>query len=205
MKHSIPPQHDGKQLDHFAEITFDNDKQSRDFYQIARSRLLHPYEWYRIAKVPGATFVLADKSGRKLIRKMREGDFLQIDIPGPGSSVGDGYDWVLIEEIRDQIGNPSEESCYVTVRPAANPKSDDYGEIAHFFEKMATSTFLIKRVHTNVRAEYHGRNEVINLDTSKLSDKLRNSLVGIMAKLGLSTPQWKGLIEGFVDPKIKAE
>lgn len=205
MKNPIPPQHEGKQLDHVAEVTFDNEKQSREFYQIARNRLLHPYEWYRIAKTPGARFFLTDQEGRGLIRKMRERDLLQIDIPGPGNSTGDGFDWVQIEEILDQTEDPTEEFCSVTVRPTANPKNGNDEEIAHFFKNIATSTFLVKRDHTLVRAEYHGRNELININVTELTDKLRNTLVGFMAKLGLSTSQWKGLIEGFVDTKRKAE
>lgn len=202
---STPIQHKGKQLDHIARTTFDSEAQSIEFYQIAKNRLLHPYEWYRIAKVPGARFVLTDQQGRDLIRKMRKGDLLRIDIPGPGSSIGDGYDWVEIEEIEETISQSSGESCSVTVRPTQNPRQRETDEVAHFFKHISSSTFLVKRTQNVVQAEYHGRNELINLDSTTLTDKFRNALVGIMAKLGLSTPQWKGLIEGFVDTKLKAE
>jgi len=40
---------------------------------------------------------------------------------------------------------------------------------------------------------------VINLDVDLLSDKLRNLLIGIGAKLGASFPQWKSLLKGIMD------
>lgn len=203
MERNAPIQHKGKKLDYTAEANFENEEQARDFYKIAKRRLLHPYDWYRIANLPGAKFVITDHEGRDLIRKMREGDLLRIDIPGPGNSTGDGFDWVRIEEISEHIEEPTVESCSVTVRPAANPREKDNTEIAHFFKNIATSTFLVKREKTRLKAEYHGRNELINLEVDKLSDKLRNALVGLLAKLGLSTPQWKSLIEGFVDTNRK--
>lgn len=203
MKSTVPQQHEGKQLDHYTAVTFDNEWQAKEFYETAKTRLLHPYEWYRIATIPASTFTLTDCQGVKLIRKMRIGDLIRIDIPGPGSSNGEGYDWVLIEEIIDNTEG-AEQYCSVTVRPTSNPENDD-PEIAHFFKGIATSTFLVKRAHLTVQAEYHGRNEVINLDADKWSDRLRNMAVGLMAKIGLSSPQWKGLIEGFVDTKTKKE
>jgi hypothetical protein len=52
-----------------------------------------------------------------------------------------------------------------------------------------------------VIAEYHGRNELVNKDVDKITDKLRNIVVGLAAKLGMSFSQWKSLIEGLVDKK----
>lgn len=68
---------------------------------------------------------------------------------------------------------------------------------------MATSTLLIKRENRDVIAEYHGRNEVVNSDITKVTDKIRNIVVGIAAKLGLSFSQWKSLIEGLVEKEEK--
>jgi len=199
MKDPIPPQHEGKQLDLQSERTLDSVEQSKDFYQLVKTRLLHAHEWYHIAEVPAATFVLTDWVGNKLMRKMQENDLLRIDIPGPGNSSGDGYDWVRVDKITEEE-NLTDELCSVTLRPTSNPENDDK-EVAHFFKSMATSTILVKREGLKVIVEYHGRNELINSDTSKLTDKIRNMVVGLAAKLGLSFSQWKSLIEGLVDDK----
>lgn len=68
-----------------------------------------------------------------------------------------------------------------------------------FFTSEATSTFQVKRIGQTVYAEEHGRNEVPNKDTSFATDNIRNTFVGWSAKIGLSYPQWKSLVEGIVE------
>ncbi len=197
MKDPTPPQYAGKQLDLHAETLLDNEQESKEFFQVVRKRLLRSFEWYDIAKIPAATFVLTDQLGRELIREMKENDLIRIDIPGPGNSSGNGFDWVKVEKITEEK-NEKEDLCSITLRPTSNPEENN-DEIAHFFKSMATSTLLAKRQNLHVRAEYHGRNELINEDATKLTDKFRNIIVGLAAKLGLSYSQWKSLIEGLVD------
>ncbi|TCK83581.1 hypothetical protein [Albibacterium bauzanense] len=197
MKDPTPPQYAGKQLDLHAETLLDNEQEAKEFFQVVRKRLLRSFEWYDIAKIPAATFVLTDHLGRELIREMKENDLIRIDIPGPGNSSGNGFDWVKVEKITEEK-NEKEDLCSITLRPTSNPEENN-DEIAHFFKSMATSTLLAKRQNLHVRAEYHGRNELINEDATKLTDKFRNIIVGLAAKLGLSYSQWKSLIEGLVD------
>jgi len=199
MKDPTPPQYAGKQLDLHAETLFDTDQESKEFFNIVRKRLLRSFEWYDIAKIPAATFVLTDDLGRELIREMKENDLIRIDIPGPGNASGNGFDWVKVEKITEERNkDKDDELCSITLRPTSNPEEDN-DEIAHFFKSMATSTLLVMRQNLKVRAEYHGRNELINEEATKLTDKLRNIIVGLAAKFGLSFSQWKSLIEGLVD------
>lgn len=199
MKDPTPQQYIGKQLDLQAETSLDDVKESKEFFNIVKKRLLRSFEWYDIAKIPAATFVLTDHRGRELLREMRENDLIRIDIPGPGNASGNGFDWVKVEKITGEKNEEKdEEFCSITLRPTSNPEEDN-DEIAHFFKSMATSTLLVKRQNITVSAEYHGRNELINEDTDNLTDKLRNIIVGLAAKLGLSFSQWKSLIEGLVD------
>jgi hypothetical protein len=196
---SIPPQYEGKQIDLEAKSTFDSESAAKEFYLTAKSKLLRAFEWYNIAKIPAATFILTDYQGNEILREMRENDILRIDIPGPGTSSGTGYDWVRVDKIVEgatEVG----EYCTITLRPTSNPTHQDE-EIAHFFKSVATSTLLVKRENLDVIAEYHGRNEVVNAETAKLTDKIRNIVVGFAAKLGLSFSQWKSLIEGLVEKK----
>ena len=197
MKNQIPEQHTGGKLDTIAKAEFLTAADAKDFYQIAKRRLLNPSKWAGICEVPLSTFTLTDTEGNTLAREAREGDYIKIDIPGPGTHSGDSFDWVRIEKIDEEFLADSE-VVSLQARPAANPASDDTST-AHFFTSMATSTFQVKRIGNLVYAEEHGRNEVPNTDTSHLADNIRNTLVGWTAKIGLSYPQWKSLVKGIAD------
>ncbi|MBB6270290.1 hypothetical protein HDF26_000717 [Pedobacter cryoconitis] len=197
MKNQIPEQHEGGQLDTIAKAKFSSIEEAKAFYQIAKNRLLNVSCWAEICKVPLSTFTLTDKNGRELIRDAVPGDYLKIDIPGPGTHTGDGFDWVRIEKVNEEI---NQDSAVITLqaRPSVNPKQQD-SSTAHFFSQQATSTFQVKQSGNTVSAEEHGRNEVPNTDTSHLTDNIRNTLIGWTAKIGLSFPQWKSLVKGIVE------
>ncbi len=56
--------------------------------------------WENISKgIIKAAFKLCDSYGNEVERLPQEGDYFKIDIPGPGSVDGEGYDWVKIENI----------------------------------------------------------------------------------------------------------
>ncbi len=136
----------------------------------------------------------------KIERDAQTGDYFKIDIPGPGTKTGEGYDWVRIEAIEDYSNASAEnESFGMRVRPAPNPhKNAGDKEAAHFFKDEATSNFLIEQKGTMVSAAVYGRNEKLNLTTEKLSDKVRNAVVGTTAVMGLSIIQWKKLVKGLI-------
>src|SRR5690606_8240500 len=144
-------------------------------------------------------FALKDSNGNNCDREAREGDFFQINIPGPGPATGDGYDWVHVEKIIEESDPEGEEECAgIQVRACKNPqnKKDD---TAHFFTDQATSSFIIERKGLTVYSRYHGRNEVLNTDTEKVQDKIRNTLIGTGALAGVSELQWTTLINAFLD------
>ncbi|MNY17314.1 hypothetical protein D3C86_1506240 [compost metagenome] len=128
-----------------------------------------------------------------------EGDHFKINIPGPGTTTGDGFDWVVVELIREEESSAAQ-TIIMRARPAANPLHPN-PETAHFFKDKATSTFKVIRNGLEVRAEVHGRNEVPNSDTSVLINNVRNVLVGWSAKIGFSYPQWKSLVTALVNQK----
>ncbi|MBB6501538.1 hypothetical protein [Pedobacter cryoconitis] len=201
MNNQIPEQNEGGKLDTQAKAEFTSTEEAKDFYQIAKNRLLNVSSWAEICKVPLSTFTLTDANGDELFREAEAGDFLKINIPGPGTHSGDGFDWVQIEKVNEII-NPGFTMVTLQARPSANPAKPDT-EIAHFFKQQATSTFQVRQEENVVYAEEHGRNEVPNTDTPSLSDNIRNTLVGWTARIGLSYPQWKSLIKGIVDPSLK--
>ncbi len=196
MENPIPSQETGSEMNAVEKATFDNTAEARQFYEVAKERLLSVNRWAEISALPSSTFRLCDGSGAEADRLVKEGDYFKIDIPGPGTTSGDGFDWVKVEHLQEEEINGTE-IISIRVRPAANPNTPD-PDTAHFFKDTATSTFQVKRIGSEVFAEVHGRNEQPNTDMEHLTDNVRNTLVGTSAKIGFSFPQWKGLVAGLV-------
>lgn len=129
-------------------------------------------------------------------------DCIKIDIHGPGPSAGEGYDWVKIESIQHN-SNPDgeEESMAIRVRSSKQPGKQGK-DIAHFFTSDATSTFIIYRHQNIVTSFYHGRNEILNIHIEKLTDNIRNVIMGGVALAGVSEMQWSALIKSFLETEV---
>jgi hypothetical protein len=196
MENPIPSQETGSEMNAVEKATFNSSAEAAEFYQVAKERLLDVNRWAKVSALPSSTFLLCDSSGAEVNRHVKEGDYFKIDIPGPGTSAGDGYDWVKVEHLQEEEVNGTD-IISIRVRPAANPNTPDQ-DTAHFFKDTATSTFQVKRIGREVFAEVHGRNEQPNTDTEHVTDNVRNTLVGSSAKIGFSFPQWKGLVAGLV-------
>lgn len=201
LKHAplVPAQTQGVKKDLFHTVLADNEEDAEELFVIAKNRLLDINNWKSYSTNASAIFQLTDSHGKEAKRKAHLGDYLKIDIPGPGPKTGDGYDWVKIEEIvYDDYPDEHIESLGMRVRPCPSPVSAS-GDAAHFFDENATSTFIIERRSRKLIAAYHGRNEVTNNETEKVADNIRNTIVGLHAKMGFSDAQWEGLIRGFIE------
>jgi len=196
----IPEQREGKQVDLESRAVLPDSEAAKDFLRLAKARLFDINRWGTVASIPVATFVLTDAYGGEAIKTHpKEGDHVRIDIPGPGTLAGDGYDWVVITDVSDV----PDQFCSVTLQPSPNPlKQGD--DTSHFFKSSASSTLVVERKGHEVVARYHGRNEVTNTHTESTLDNVRNAAVGISAKLGLSYPQWQGLVDGLLAPDTGA-
>jgi hypothetical protein len=192
----LPNQEKGSMIDVVEQAVFPLEDEARAFYQVGKERLLNVNHWGEASYIKLSTFELTDPFGEPAHRSAQEGDYIKIDIPGPGTSAGSGFDWVKIESIKEDSGDQTQ-LISMTVRPAPSPV-DESGHVAHFLEDSATSTFMIRRAGNIVYAEEHGRNEVPNTETDQTVDNIRNTLVGWSAKLGMSYPQWKSLVKGFM-------
>ena len=185
-----------KDIEHTVDSS--DDEQARTIYAFARNRLLNVNAWHEYAAGISATFKLCDEYGEEVRRTAKANDYFKIDLPGPGSNEGGGYDWVQIEHIEDRL-NPTgdEEYIGIRVRPSSNPK--ETGEdVAHFFKDDSTSSFVIRRQGSAVTAAVYGRNEKPNTNTRNVIDKVRNAVVGTTAIMGLSNIQWKNLVKGLL-------
>ncbi len=97
----IPPQHTGKDIESEAAVELSEDSEAVSFYAIAKKRLLQVKQWHELAGWVSATFQLTDGQGNETDREVQKGDYLRIDVPGPGSKEGDGYDWAKVEELKE--------------------------------------------------------------------------------------------------------
>jgi hypothetical protein len=197
----IPDQQKGSKLDTASEVKAESLADAQKLFRIATERLMNVNRWDEICGAASAVFRLTDAEGKEIPGPVTWNNYFKIDVPGPGPVSGEGFDWVKVEAIEDKR-NPGgeQESVTIRVRPAPSPlnaKSDT----AHFFSEDATSSFRVERNGNTVRAEVHGRNEVPNTDTEEVRDKVRNAVVGIGAVAGMSTPQWKSLVNGLLDQK----
>ena len=194
----VPEQFRGAANDLQEERKADTDARAILVYERAVSRLLNPACWKDVAGELGVEFCQMDANGRPLEGMLEEGDFIRIDLPGPGPGAGEGYDWVQVILVeKDEDARSSVKRAALQVMSAPEPGTSD-PEAAHFFERGATSTFMLEREGSVVRSRYFGRNEVSNDKTDDAGDNVRNSIVSSAAKLGISRIQWNSLLKGLL-------
>jgi hypothetical protein len=197
---AIPPQEEGKQVDIVETIKASNKEEAKLIFRQARQRLFDISTWSQISEGISALFLLTDQHGKEKQGMPARGDHVRIDIPGPGASAGEGYDWVRVEMIDD---NPAPEDktewTIIKVRPSENPATKE--GVAHFFDEDATSSFIVKREDDLISAEVHGRNEKPNTSAENLPDKIRNAVVGIGAVAGFAKIQWQKLVKGLLNTR----
>ncbi len=196
----IPLAISGKNIDLEYKHHYPDSLSVHTAFQEASKRLLNPACWNSLAGDLSAKFAVFHKNNDASDSSIQEGDFLQIDIPGPGPAAGKGYDWVRIAKI-DEDGKNNSIGLQLVASPA--PNEDDSEQAAHFFRSGASSTFIIQRNNLTITASYHGRNEKANTQTGKMLDNIRNALVAFGAVIGVSEIQWKKLLEGFLIEKEK--
>ncbi|UTA67643.1 hypothetical protein [Emticicia sp. 21SJ11W-3] len=198
MKPTIPTQREGTSYDTVSEESFSTEKQAKAQFQISKQRLLAVNHWHEVIGSDNLQFKLIDARAEPVDRLPMVGDYIKIEIPGPTNTSGEGYDWVIIENIVEDE-RVHEEFISITIRPSANPqKKAGKEETAHFFDDAATNTFIVKRKEMKLKAEVHGRNEKPNIEGVGLIDKIRNTFVAFGGILGASKLQWKSLTDGLL-------
>ena len=198
----VPENIKGKATDLTAKFQSPDREQALKCFKRAHKRLLNVELWHKLCGPLSAEFVLAGKDGGHQQRLAEKGDYFMIDIPGPGTFEGEGYDWVQVLDIADYSNENGEYEAVALKAGACGNPGNQNDETAHFFKEGATSTFIIRRDGNTVTVSYAGRNEVPNTDVERITDKLRNSAVAIGAFGGLSEIQWQALIESFLREEV---
>ena len=199
---NIPEQHIGVESNTTHSLTAKNKEEAQDIYTRACERLLNINTWHKLSGTGSADFKLVEKDGNEVYRLAKENDYFKIDIPGPGSVTGQGYDWVKVEKIEEVSDTEQDRQQFsIRVRPSSNP-TNIKDDVAHFLSDEATSTFIISRDKNIVTAGVFGRNETPNKNVEKIVDKIRNIIVGSGALAGASKIQWKSLVKGLLADEI---
>ncbi len=160
---------------------------SERFYAINR--------WRTLNDSIHTDFLHCDAAGRPVDRRPRPGDTVRIDLPGPGSPRGGGYDWVRIRELGEY--DEPVPCVYMTLAPCPKPGEAE-GPAAHFYQTEASNTVVLRRVQNCLLAEVHGRNEVPNVSEGSVLDRVRNEAVAVLGKVGLGKIQWQDWADGLV-------
>jgi hypothetical protein len=195
----VPHQQTGKAIDAASTTELAKEEDAKIFFGHAKERLQNVNQWKDIAGTLSATFQLVDENGNEVHRKVQKGDYLKIDIPGPGTNSGEGYDWVKIEEV-ENIPLPNGERFAFRVRPTDNPQNRKE-DVAHFYSDESTSSFVVERHDNNVTASVHDRNTKPNTDADSAIDKVRDAVIGAVGVVSFSKIQWKKLTDGLVSRK----
>lgn len=196
----IPHQQEGGESNIHEVNEMDSRGAAIALFQKAAGRLLSVDQWQRLSGDASATFCLTGENGLELRGKTKAGDYIKIDIPGPGTKTGEGFDWVHVEAIENFSDEEKDsEAVLVRVRPSAKPSDRENEHPAHFFKDNATSNFIVQRQGRTVTATILGRNEIPNTSTGNVVGNVRNYVVGATAKAGFSFIQWKLLVKGLID------
>lgn len=165
-------------------------------YETLKKRFFSVNQWKSYCGEAFAAFKLYAPNGSPAERDPQKGDFIRINIPGPGEIEAKGYDWVEITDIC-YYEDAHSESIAMTCRPSQNP-TDESSHIAHFYSSKATSTFMIQKYTTHLKAAVYGRNESPNLNAGFI-DIFRNIAVALGGMLGIAKIQWRQLTNGLLD------
>jgi hypothetical protein len=192
----IPVNVSGKEINTEVSVDCSSAEEARSYYRHVAKKLLDVNQWHQVAGALSARFQLVDADGREVAREVKEGDYFKIDILGPGSKAGDGFDWVHVEAMKG-MSKPNVESIGFRVRPCSNPHNKK-AEVAHFYSNESTSTFLVTRNNNTIIAGIYDRNTKPNRETESLTDQIRHTAVGIGALSSFSKVQWESLAKGLV-------
>ena len=197
-KKIVPVQYTGSRTGAAYTVICNSPEEAKALFSRSKERFFDINNWSKLSGMAGANFKMLDARGNPATLLQRD-EYIRIDLPGPGTFAGEGYDWVIVEDIQHVMDtNVDEEWIAFRVRPVQAPFSSS-GDIAHFYTQEATSTFILKRMNCHLTAAEGGRNEKPNIETENALDNIRNAAVANGAILGVAQAQWKTLMHAILE------
>lgn len=195
----VPSQIQGAFHDTESQKDFNVPRLAVQKYDELKKRFFDINHWKDYCGKASSDFKLYSDLGKALDRQPQVGDFVRIDIRGPGDFRAGGFDWVQIEDISDPFLSGEEiESQLMIFRPSRMP-GEIGGNILHFYSQEATSTFRISRGENFIRVGIYGRNEVANYNHVGILNKIRNFIITLGGFAKVTKIQWKCLADGLLD------
>ena len=194
----VPVQKKGAFHDTESKRSFESEELVANHFEILKDRFFSINRWKEYGGDLSADFRLFDCDGSYVERMPTKGDYIRIDIPGPGDIKARCYDWVEVMKIDDRCYGDELERYLLVCRPSAVPQSNKE-HIAHFYARESSSSFIISRGIDYIKAGIYGRNEVPNISRSGFFGRIRNLLVSIGGFFQITKIQWKTLADGFLD------
>lgn len=192
----VPSQKNGKFHDTTSELQCNTIIEAQKKFDLLQNRLLDVNLWSDFFNQT-TTFTLTDSDGQLVHRKTQKGDCIKIKIPGPQNLLGDGWDWVKIKKI-DTENYDDDQRLLMNCSPCADPTIQS-NSTAHFYTDQASSSFLVTRNNLKLTAEIHGRNEVWNINSGTVINRIRNGLIAGAAVIGIAKIQWKLLANKLIN------
>ncbi|MGD1317706.1 hypothetical protein [Chryseobacterium sp. 2R14A] len=170
----VPQHFKGSFHDTESTIKIEKSEEIEAKYNVLKQRLFSVNNWRRYCPESTTDFKLHDASGIMVERLPKIGDYIRIDIPGPGGSDGRSFDWVQILMIDADFSDRVMIQC----RPSTDPAKKNSRKIAHFYSHASTSTFIVSKQGNILKAGIYGRNEYPNLK-SGFFNSLRNVFIAM--------------------------
>lgn len=194
----VPEHYKGAHFDTESERVLDDPLLTAQQFKFLKQRFFNINHWQEYCGKMSSEFKLCDKQGFYVDRMPKLGDFFRIDIPGPGNPQTKGYDWVEIVAMDGHCFGDELERYLISCRPSKPPGSRG-NDIAHFYSREASSTFIIYRGSNYIKVGIYGRNEVPNFSRTGIIGKIRNAFIAIGGFMRATKIQWKSLTNGLLD------
>ncbi|RYZ47865.1 MAG: hypothetical protein EOP49_20115, partial [Sphingobacteriales bacterium] len=155
----VPDKNKGKNVDLEHHVDCRTKKEADDLYEMAVGRLKTPEQW---SLLPGTTrtrfsLVKTNHDGKFI----QEGDYIRIDVPGPGPSDGSGYDYVQIAALIEEMPDDGRvRKTGIKLRPSSDPDSKSE-KVAHFFDEQSSSSLLISQDGQRIGQFFNERRTVV--------------------------------------------
>lgn len=194
----VPEQYKGAYHDTESDRYFDNTNLLNQQFEFLKNRFCNINHWKDYCGKMSADYKLFDHNGSFIDRAPVEGDFMRIDIPGPGDPEAKGFDWVEIVKVDNRCYGDELERYLISCRPSKSPDTRN-SHIVHFYSEESTSTLVISRGKNYIKIGIYGRNEVANFSKTGFLGKIRNFLISLGGFTKATKLQWKSLADGLLD------